>query len=217
MKITTTSESLIGRKMYGFKFETSLNGISYSNQYMDRFIGKIGIISSYSEEYYSYNVIYEQGFHGNWAYPASEVVKHLVPLEVDQPNEEVLLSSSLISEFSITGSPRHTLAKRWNDKSDLIDDTAHMRVSDCIEAMTEYAAQQLAEKNRKIEELKDQIFKLQNICDIRMQTINESCEQNDYLEFKLKAKETNFNQLKDDYEVLQSLAVEYVKKIKEKL
>jgi len=75
-------ESLLGKKVKGFKFKScEKDGLFYSYD-MDNYIGKIGTISKYNETYNSYRVDFR---NESWSYPAALIEKYLV--ENEKQNE----------------------------------------------------------------------------------------------------------------------------------
>jgi hypothetical protein len=68
-------KDLIGKKVKGFKFESSeYDGLQY-NSYMDEYIGEEGCIVCYNERYNCYKVQFKDDY---WDYPASLIEQHLV-------------------------------------------------------------------------------------------------------------------------------------------
>ena len=79
-------EELIGKKVRGFKF-----GLKYTCGYlgyMDKFIGKIGVIDCYFE--YNNSFLVNFGECNKWSYPADQIEAHLVVDEIPTFTKEDL-------------------------------------------------------------------------------------------------------------------------------
>lgn len=87
-------ESLIGRKIKGFKFdESKFPAIGYMED-MDKFIDQIGTIE------FANNIMVRVTFDSDeagWAYPASLIEAHLIPEETNSPNKAMTLKEKLIN------------------------------------------------------------------------------------------------------------------------
>lgn len=79
-------ESLIGRKIKGFKFEGSeFPDIGYDSDFMDKYEDEIGVIQKFMSKNYSFAVFFKDGFE--FEYPANLIEQHLIPEETDSPDK----------------------------------------------------------------------------------------------------------------------------------
>ena len=84
-------ESLIGKKMYGFKF----NGPPGFTSYMEKFIGEEGVIKTQNPK--SCQVKFSDASLW-WAYPYPEILNHLVE-DVRTIDEIIIELKQLISKL----------------------------------------------------------------------------------------------------------------------
>ena len=69
------NKDLIGKEIYGFRFEES-NELHYSAN-MNKFINEVGVIKDYDYNLDAYEIIFNND-KGTWWYPANMVEEHLV-------------------------------------------------------------------------------------------------------------------------------------------
>lgn len=84
-------KNLIGKKVRGFKFEST--EIVYSKQ-MDKHIGVVGEIKEYYPNTYAFRVQFPDG--ESWSYPAELIEQHLVE---DEPTtgRKIIVNESIVS------------------------------------------------------------------------------------------------------------------------
>jgi hypothetical protein len=82
-------EELIGKKIFGFKFEHEKTDIFYG-QSMDNLIGKSATILYKDDDGYGYAVKFDDDPHNiEWNYPYPELLDHLV--EEERSIEEIII------------------------------------------------------------------------------------------------------------------------------
>ena len=82
-------EELIGKKIFGFKFEHKETGIFYG-QPMDNLIGKSATILYKDDKGYGYVIKFDDDPHNmEWNYPYPELLDHLVE-EKERSIEEII-------------------------------------------------------------------------------------------------------------------------------
>lgn len=91
-------DELIGKKIYGFKFESrKYNSLLYEPK-MDSLIGEIGRITDYIPFYDSYEVEFKNEF---WSYPYELIEQHIVKDEIPELLDGMLMWVSDDEDFSI--------------------------------------------------------------------------------------------------------------------
>jgi len=97
-------EKLIGKKVRGFKFETT-KYCGYTKG-MDKYVGKTGIIDKILE--HEFRVDFKEGYY---YYPADQIEAHLVEDEIPTLSDGVMM---LVSDDENTWHERNVFAKRYN-------------------------------------------------------------------------------------------------------
>lgn len=94
-------ERLIGRKVRGFKFETTkyCSYVKGMDKYVGK-IGKIGIIDEYRPVSKNFKVEFEDGEY--WGYPADQIEAHLVVDEIPTFTKEDLRTAYKTKEEQLT-------------------------------------------------------------------------------------------------------------------
>lgn len=99
-------EDYIGRLVRGFRFEGS-DKLGY-NPIMDEYIGRVGRIGAYHEEYGTFTVEFDDDF---WNYPADLVIKQLEQKEelikMMEKDEEAGIYNIDDSEIDLVNNPPH--------------------------------------------------------------------------------------------------------------
>ena len=80
-------EILIGKKVYGFKFEDKPN-IKFDSRMLD-YVGKIGLIDEYRPVSKTFKVEFEDGEY--WGYPYDQIEAHLVEDETPTLTDGVMM------------------------------------------------------------------------------------------------------------------------------
>lgn len=135
---------LIGKKVRGFKFEPYKYGdLSYPEDSMDRYVGKIGVIKEYGADKDRVRVQFD---YDSWWYPLAEIEQHLVEVEKTYPVTRKQLSE-------IYGS----VCDKWKSEINTIIDKGG-RFSESFEVPQSLIWRARAEANDNQTEWLDKVF-----------------------------------------------------------
>lgn len=150
-------ESLIGRKIKGFKFE-DIPGVLYHTEKMNQYIGKPGKIDVYFDIIESFAVKFDDRA---FIYPAAEIEQHLIPEETNSPNKAL--------------SPEEVFKKyaKMNWAWEYVEIAGCVNITDGVLAMQEYHSQQSWADQKERVELKRQIEDLNEVLEDKRRITKE--------------------------------------------
>ena len=115
LRILADPESLIGRKVKGFKFEDrEYNGLGFANE-MNELLGKTGIIKKYYEKYDSFLITFTENF--GYLYPLELIHEHLIKetMKITDLTEKQAVHCTTEEEAKRICKIAHEQGLKWRD------------------------------------------------------------------------------------------------------